>query len=124
MQIKKVISLLLVLSFTFGCFGMVAEAASRATEEFSISVPAGKVGKSKTAYSLEASESVTIKASYTPASAEIDVGLIDSKGIFHYVSVSGGSINKTIDISKRGSYYLAFRNNSDVSVKITGYVTY
>lgn len=38
--------------------------------------------------------------------------------------VDGGSINKTIQVSERGSYTLAIRNNSSSSVRVVGFVNY
>lgn len=73
---------------------------------------------------LEAGEKVTIKASYSPFSASIDVGLIDEDGIFHYKTVTNGSIDVTIVIDTRGSYTFAIRNNSKVTLDVSGYISY
>lgn len=53
----------------------------RATGHFDIDVPAKTLRKAGTSFSMEYGETVTIKASYTPFSANVDFGLIDSKEI-------------------------------------------
>ena len=55
-------------------------------------------------------------------SANIAVGLIDSDGIFHYLTVTGGSVDVTIGIEERGEYRLAVKNNSVYALTISGYV--
>lgn len=54
----------------------------------------------------------------------IDVGLIAPDGNFYYVTVTNGSIDKTIRVNANGNYTLQFRNNSDVDVELSGYVNY
>lgn len=73
---------------------------------------------------MEAGETVTIKAAYTPMDASVDVGLVDSDGAFHYFNVKNGSIDKTIRIETRGNYKLAIRNNSGNVISVSGYVKY
>ena len=45
-------------------------------------------------------------------------------GNLHYINVTTGSIDKTIEIPENGDYTLAIRNNSSKSVKVTGVVRY
>lgn len=73
---------------------------------------------------LEYGETVTITASYSPASASVDFGLIDSDGVFYPVRGSNGSINQTIRIDLRGTYTFAVRNNSSYKVSVSGFVNY
>ena len=73
---------------------------------------------------MEAGETVTIKASYSPFSADMDFGLIAPNGRFYYVSVNDGSVDQTIEITQRGEYVLAIRNNASYSVNVSGYVNY
>ena len=54
----------------------------------------------------------------------MDFGLVDSEGIFHYVNVTTGSIDKTIEVPENGNYVFAIRNNSESTVKVSGFVTY
>ena len=75
-------------------------------------------------FPLEAGETVTINASYSPFSASVDFGLIAPDGYFYYINVKNGSINKTIRVDERGNYMLAVRNNSDDTVSVVGYVNY
>ena len=52
------------------------------------------------------------------------IGLVDSEGIFHYINVTTGSIDKTIEVPENGSYTLMIRNNSSKTVVVTGIVRY
>ena len=66
----------------------------RATNSFNMSIKAYGKGKANTAFPLEAGETVTIKASYTPFSAGVDFGLIDADGVFHYINVAVMKLSK------------------------------
>lgn len=74
--------------------------------------------------SLQARSTVTFNCSYSPSSASMDFGVIDSNGRFYYTNVKGGSINQTIRISQAGSYQVAIRNNSSQTVRVVGVVEY
>ena len=73
---------------------------------------------------MEAGETVTIKASYSPFDASVDFGLIDSDGVFHYLNTDEGNFNKTIEIKESGHYTLAVQNNSPNTISVSGYVSY
>lgn len=95
-----------------------------ATGSFNMSVsPYGRSQADKT-FPLEAGETVRIYATYSPDNASVDFGLIDPDGIFHYFSVTDGTIDKTIEIAERGNYRLAVKNNSNKTVSISGFVRY
>lgn len=96
----------------------------RATESFSISIPAKTELSANTSFPLSAWETVTIKASYAPFSASVDFGLIAPDGVYYYFTITGGSIDKTIQVPENGDYILQIRNNADVEVKVTGFVNY
>lgn len=87
-------------------------------------VPANTSRKASTSFPLEAGEVVTIKASYSPFSAKVDFGLIDSSGRFHYVTVTDGSVDEAVTVTERGNYTFAVRNNSAYSISVSGYVNY
>lgn len=80
--------------------------------------------KASSSFPMEYGETVTITASYSPASASMDFGLIDSEGTFYPVRASDGSINQTIRIDLRGNYTFAVRNNSSYTVNVSGFVNY
>ena len=80
--------------------------------------------KANSSFPLDYGETVTITASYAPASASMDFGLIDSDGTFYPVRASNGSINQTIKIDLKGTYVFAIRNNSSYSVSVSGFVNY
>ena len=96
----------------------------RASGSFNMTVPAKSILRADKSFPLEAGETVTIKATYSPFSASVDFGLVDSDGIFHYLRASGGTFDKTIKIEERGNYTFAVRNNSSSSVSVSGYVNY
>ena len=97
---------------------------ARATVSFDLTVKSGFTSIANQAFPMEAGETVTIKAAYTPMDASVDVGLVDSDGAFHYFNVKNGSIDKTIRIETRGNYKLAIRNNSGNVIAVSGYVKY
>ena len=74
--------------------------------------------------SLDAGETVTFDCTYSPSSASMDFGLVAPNGRFYYINVTGGSINKTIQIEERGTYTVAIMNNSSSAVAVTGTVQY
>lgn len=132
---RKCFNIMLVLTLVVSCICVPASAAcsslgeeevvvARATGRFSMDVGASSMRKASTSFSLEYGETVTIKASYSPFSANVDFGLIDSAGHFHYVSITDGSIDQEIKITERGSYTFAVRNNSAYSINVSGYVNY
>lgn len=99
-------------------------ADARATGSFNMSIPAKSRALANSSFPLAAGETVTIKASYSPFSASVDVGLIAPNGKFYYFNITGGSIDKTIQVNESGSYVLQVRNNSDSEVKVSGFVNY
>ena len=98
--------------------------ALRATGKFDFEIPAKSLMEASTSFPMEYGETITITASYSPASASVDFGLIDSDGLFYPVRGSNGSINQTIRIDLRGTYTFAVRNNSNYTVSVSGFVNY
>ena len=94
----------------------------RASGSFNMTVPAKSILRADKSFPLEAGETVTIKATYSPFSASVDFGLVDSK--FHYLTVNNGTFDKTIKVDTRGNYVFAVRNNSSQSISVSGYVKY
>ena len=94
------------------------------TNFFTVTVPAKSSATTNTAVSLSAGETVTIKASYAPTSAKVDFGLVAPSGTYYYFTATGGSIDKTMEVSENGSYTLKIRNNASTSVKVTGSIEY
>ena len=121
---KKTLCSLLTVVLLISCFAGTVNAAERASGKFDITVMAGELKPAKTGFPMAAGETVTINATYSPSSADIDFGLIDKNGAFHYLKGENGAFNKKIEIPGNGTYTFAIRNNSDVSVNVTGFVTY
>jgi hypothetical protein len=121
---KKTLCSLLTVVLLISCFAGTVNAAERASGKFDITVMAGELKPAKTGFPMAAGETVTINATYSPSSADIDFGLIDKNGAFHYLKGENGAFNKKIEIPGNGTYTFAVRNNSDVSVNVTGFVNY
>jgi len=135
MGMKRYLCLLLACIAIFSCVSVPAAAADigeqatgitepRATGKFDFDIPANTLMKASSSFPMEYGETVTITASYSPASASMDFGLIDSDGVFYPVRASNGSINQTIRIDLSGTYTFAVRNNSDYKAKVSGFVNY
>lgn len=99
-------------------------AITRATGNLDWPIKANGTVLADTSFTMSAGETVRIRANYSPENASLDFGLVDSNEKFHYINVTTGSIDKTIEIPENGSYTLVIRNNLSKSVKVTGIVTY
>lgn len=137
---KKFLCTLLAMLMVIGCSGITAWAVemdvdnseepmtvmeiTRATGSFNVTIPANGKARAGSSFPLEAGEIVTIKASYSPFSASLSFVLVDPDGKGRAFSVTGGSVNKSIQVDKRGNYTLQIWNNSAQSVKVSGYVNY
>lgn len=97
---------------------------TRATSKFDIQVPGDATMSASSSFPLEAGETVTINAVYSPRSASVDFGLIAPDGLFHYINTTDGNIDKTIRVDERGSYTFAVRNNSSDTISVVGFVNY
>lgn len=138
MGLKKYFCLLFACILLFSCVSVPVAAVGiadteeqatviterRATGKFDFEISAKSIRKASTSFQMEYGETVTITASYSPASASVDFGLIDSNGLFYPVRGTDGSINQKIRIDLRGTYTFAVRNNSDYKVSVSGFVNY
>ncbi len=97
---------------------------ARASGKFSMEVPGNTTVKASSSFPLEVGEVVTIKASYSPFSASVDFGLIAPDGLFYSVNVTDGSVDQAIEVSQRGDYTFAVRNNSSNTISVSGYINY
>lgn len=134
MKMRKYVGLMLALVLAVSSLGTPAVATEiqndalaaefqRSTGSFSMTISSGKYKKANTSFSLEAGETVTINATYTPRNASVDFGLVDSDNVFTYINVTNGSIvDGVITVTKRGTYALAVRNNSSNQVDVSGFV--
>ena len=135
MGLKRYLCLLLACISILSCVSVPVAAVDnggrtteiterRATGKFDFEISAKSMRKASTSFPMEYGETVTITASYSPASASVDFGLSDSDGLFYPVRGSNGSINQTIRIDLRGTYTYAVRNNSSYKVSVSGFVNY
>ena len=135
MRKRNVFCVLLMCMILLGSFATIVSAVSmsdevqtfsmaRASGRFSLDVPGNVMFEADRSFSLDAGESVTIEANYSPWSASVDFGLIAPDGLFYPVRGQNGSINKTIEIVERGNYTFAILNNSSVEISVSGYVKY
>ena len=119
---KKMLCSLLTVLLLVSCFAGTVNAAERAMGKFDVTVKAGELKPAKTGFPMAAGETVTINATYSPGSADVDFGLVDKNGRFHYLKGENGAFNEKIEIPKNGTYTFAIRNNSDVDIEVTGYL--
>lgn len=140
MCLKRFLCLVLACVLAVGSFSMPVDAAEsekttlentilnsqipRATGSFSMTIPAKTKLAANTSFPLAAGETVTIKASYAPFSASVDFGLIAPNGTYYYFNITGGSIDKTIQVPTSGDYILQIRNNESFEVEVAGFVNY
>lgn len=133
MPYKRIGAMLCACVLILGCNAIPASAADmpadntiilRATGQFNHSIPANSIIAVDPKISMGAGETVTFDCTYTPKSASLDFGVIDSSGVFHYINRTNGSINQAIEITKNGQYTLAIRNNASYAVTVTGTVKY
>ena len=121
---KKIVCSLLTVLLLVSCFAGTVNAAERASGKFDITVAAGELKLARTGFPMSAGETVKINATYMPTTADVDFGLVDKNGTFHYLKGENGIFSKNIGITVSGTYTFAVRNNSDVSVDVTGFVKY
>lgn len=136
MKIRKTISVLMTCLLIAGSIGGNAAAVdqsvreednlviSRAFGEFRMSVKGKSTAAADSSFPLEAGDTVTVKASYSPFNADVDCGLIAPDGIFYGANSTNGSIDFSFKITERGNYTLAVYNNSSVTVSVSGFVSY
>lgn len=96
---------------------------TRATNSFSVVIPADSILKNEDHFTVVRGETVRINANYSPEGS-VDFGIIDDEGIFYYINVSGGDIDETILIETSGDYTFAIRNNSSEDIKVNGFINY
>lgn len=133
MKGKKILVLVLACVMLLGCLGISAAAAQpqetgdvviKATNRFNTTVPANKTIYAGDSFSLAAGEVITIKATYSPFSASVEVGVVAPDGLFYGLSGSNGVFDEGIEVNQSGLYRLAIRNRSSVSITVSGHVSY
>lgn len=135
MKLRKFLCMVLASVIVMSNLGTTAEAtwapvqgaetyAIAATGRFNMDIPGDTLARANSSFPLEAGEVVTIKASYTPFSADVDFGLIAPDGLFYGLNAKNGSFDEAIEVNQRGYYTLAIKNNSSSTVSVSGYVNY
>lgn len=134
MKMRKCLGLALALSIAVGSFGaptMAAETQShrepisviqKTAGRFNETVSAGKTKKLGSAFSLAGGETVTFNATYSPRSASVDFGVVDSNNVFFYITATNGSVDGGVTVTANGYYTPAIRNNSSSSISVSGTV--
>ncbi len=135
MRCKQLISTLLACMLFFGCSFIPVKAAdidtpasnsviSRVSGRLNYSLPADGITLITQPFSAAKGDTIKYDCTYTPKSASIDFGYIDSDSVFHYLNYTNGSINQSFEIARAGQYTLAIRNNESYAVTVTGTVRY
>lgn len=134
MKGKQFLGLVLALAMAVNSLGTAAVAVKvqeghgeplttfRASGSFSMTISAGKYKKIDSTFSLRNGEIVKFEATYTPRTASVDFGVLDSNNHFTYITASNGSVNGYVTITKSGTYTPAVRNNSSNTITVSGNV--
>ncbi len=135
MKLRRFLCMVFSCIIACSCFGFHAKAAEvekceenfsieRASGRFNIEIPGNTLAITSSILPLEVGETIEINAVYSPRSASVDFGLIAPDGLFYPFRAENGRFDMTIEIDQRGNYTLAIRNNSDVDISVSGFVTY
>lgn len=85
-------------------------------------VPSGAKAAATKACSMEAGEKINVTVAISPASSDVQVGIVDSNGAFRYVLAASGSVNHDFSITAHGVYYVCVVNDSSNDVSVAGFV--
>lgn len=96
---------------------------ARASDAFQFTITAKQIARANKSFHMAAGETVHFDIGYAP-SGSVDIGLIDPDGNYLYFNTTSGRLDKTMQVSKRGSYTLQIRNNTAKEIKVSGYVNY
>ena len=99
-------------------------AITRATGQFEATLSANTIKTVGDSFILNKDDVVSYDCTYTPRDASVKFGYIAPDGLFYYLRGSNGAIDKGIRVSQYGTYTLAIKNDSDVSVTVKGSVEY
>lgn len=135
MKTRRFLSLLLSFLLVAGSLALPAGAVvttepmeetaiTRATGQFEASIPANTLKTVGDSFILDSGDIVSYDCSYTPRDASMKFGYIAPDGRFYYLRGSNGRIDKGIQVSLRGTYTLAIKNESNSAVSVWGTVNY
>lgn len=99
---------------------LVSDASDAKT--ISWEAPSGTKVAATKACSMEAGEKINVTVAISPASSDVQVGIVDSNGAFRYVLAASGSVNHDFSIAARGVYYVCVVNGSSNDVSVVGFV--
>ena len=99
---------------------LVSDASDAKT--ISWEAPSGAKAAATKACSMEAGEKINVTVAISPASSDVQVGIVDSNGAFRYVLAASGSVNHDFSIAARGVYYVCAVNGSSNDVSVVGFV--
>ena len=135
MRLSKLMGIFLACIVLVNGFCLVTPAAgtyeqeakilvARATGKFSMEIPGNTAVQASSSFPLEAGETVTIKATYSPFSASVDFGLIAPDGLFYGVNTTNGSFDETIQVEQKGHYTLSICNYSSLEISLSVFINY
>ena len=99
---------------------LVSDASDAKT--ISWDAPSGAKAAATKACSMEAGEKINVTVAISPASSDVQVGIVDSNGAFRYVLAASGSVNHDFSITAHGVYYVCVVNGSSNDVSVAGFV--
>lgn len=133
MRLRRLGAALLTCLVIFSFAALPASAVSvpgdtavvtRAGGRVNHTIPKNSIIPIGTEFYLEKGDKITFDCTYTPKSASVDFGYIDSDYAFQYLNCTSGSIYKALEATKSGQYTIAIRNNEDYAVTVKGTIKY
>ena len=94
----------------------------RYQHRFRVDVPAGGMAVMRPALTLEAGDTITINATYTPMALDMDFGVIAPDGLFYSVHRTENGIHYAFEVEEAGAYTVAIRNPTSTLVSVFGSV--
>lgn len=129
MRLKQILFALLagaVLAAALGGCGaperIDPNAPIRYQHRFRVDVPAGGMAVMRPALTLEAGDTITINATYTPMALDMDFGVIAPDGLFYSVHRTENGIHYAFEVEEAGAYTVAIRNPTSTLVDVFGLV--
>lgn len=69
---------------------------------------------------MTSGDTFTFNLTYTPTSANMEIGVMQPNGVFLRYTRSDGKLSSTLKVTQNGIYYIKVKNNSSSSVKFSG----
>lgn len=99
-------------------------AATTKTYKANWTVPARGETASTVKVYMTSGDTFKFNLTYTPASANMEIGVVQPDDVFMRYTKSDGKLSSTLKVTQNGIYYIKVKNNSSSTVKFSGTYTY